>query len=73
MKLHIENRVRAGYIVVFFLLSLSYLSFFIANNQLTEQTDELKSEEVMPEIPRVKTGIKAGPEVDVVPAPTPPK
>jgi len=42
MKLHIENRVRAGYIVVFFLLSLSYLSFFIANNQLTEQTDELK-------------------------------
>lgn len=42
MKLHIENRVRAGYIVVFFLLSLSYLSFFIANNQLTKQTDEIK-------------------------------
>jgi signal transduction histidine kinase len=42
MKLYIENRIRAGYIVVFFLLGLSYLSFFIANNQLTKQTVEMK-------------------------------
>lgn len=42
MKLKLENRIRAGYIAVFFLLSLSYLSFFIANSQLNEQTDELE-------------------------------
>ena len=42
MKLHIENRIRVGYIAVFFLLGLSYLSFFIANKQLTEQTDEMR-------------------------------
>jgi len=42
MKLHIENRIRAGYIAVFFLLGLSYISFFIANKKLTEQTDEMR-------------------------------
>lgn len=42
MKLKIENRIRVGYIAVFFLLGLSYLSFFIANSKLNEQTNELE-------------------------------
>jgi signal transduction histidine kinase len=36
MKLQIENRIRAGYVTVFFLLGLSYISFFIATMRLTE-------------------------------------
>lgn len=36
-------------------------------NRINEQTDDLESEEVRPEFPRVKTGIKAGPELDVRP------
>lgn len=37
MKLQIENRVRAGYIAVLFLLTLSYISFFISTSKLKEQ------------------------------------
>src|SRR6478609_3362013 len=37
MKLQIENRVRAGYIAVFLLLTLSYISFFISTSKLREQ------------------------------------
>lgn len=42
MKLQIENRVRAGYVTVFFLLGLSYISFFIATMRLNEHTDAIK-------------------------------
>ncbi|QEC68399.1 hypothetical protein FRZ67_14205 [Panacibacter ginsenosidivorans] len=38
MKLQIENRVKAGYIAVFLLLTLSYISFFISTSKLKEQT-----------------------------------
>lgn len=42
MKLQIENRVRAGYVTVFFLLGLSYISFFIATVRLNEHTNAMK-------------------------------
>jgi signal transduction histidine kinase len=37
MKLQIENRVRAGYVTVFLLLTMSYISFFISIRNLKEQ------------------------------------
>lgn len=42
MKLQIENRVRAGYVTAFFLLGLSYISFFIATAKLNEHTASIK-------------------------------
>ena len=36
-------------------------------DHIHEQADDLKSEEVRPKFPRVKTGIKAGPDLDVRP------
>lgn len=41
MKLHIENRIRAGYIAVFFLLGLSYISFFIATMKLNSHANAM--------------------------------
>jgi hypothetical protein len=38
-------------------------------NHIHEQTDDLKTKEVKPEFPRVKTGIKAGPDIDIKPKP----
>ena len=38
MKLHIENRIKAGYVIVFILLALSYVSFFIATEKLDEKS-----------------------------------
>lgn len=42
MKLQIENQVRAGYITVFFLLFLSYISFFVATHKLNSYIETIK-------------------------------
>ena len=42
MKFQIENRIRAGYVTVFILLALSYVSFFIATRQLNERADSVE-------------------------------
>lgn len=42
MKLHIENRIKAGYVIVFVLLALSYASFFMATQKLDEKSDAIE-------------------------------
>lgn len=42
MKLHIENRIKAGYVIVFLLLALSYVSFFIATRKLDEKASAIE-------------------------------